>query len=208
LRQVRSSDQQIIVADAQGIILESTATFNELLSIERGAVDRIDELADYFTDPADSRRKLNALQTDGQPWRGEARLETTRGETKAVLVRADPVLATSGRVLGFVLLFTDLADRKAVEAARRRFQEGILRSHRKVSRGIDFSTEAARQNLMSAVIENAQLAALEITDGTNLHDMPALLESVKTSVARVAEVLDQLALATKDPEHAGPGGRS
>jgi hypothetical protein len=111
-------------------------------------------------------------------------------------------------VLGFVLLFTDLADRKAVEAARRRFQEGILRSHRKVSRGIDFSTEAARQNLMSAVIENAQLAALEITDGTNLHDMPALLESVKTSVARVAEVLDQLALATKDPEHAGPGGRS
>jgi len=208
LRQVRSSDQQIIVADAQGIILESTATFNELLSIERGAVDRIDELADYFTDPADSRRKLNALQTDGQPWRGEARLETTRGETKAVLVRADPVLATSGRVLGFVLLFADLADRKAAEAARRRFQEGILRSHRKVSRGIDFPTEAARQNLMSAVIENAQLAALEITDGTNLHDMPALLESVKTSVARVAEVLDQLALATKDPEHAAPGGRS
>jgi hypothetical protein len=208
LRQVRSSDQQIIVADAQGIILESTAAFNELLSIERGAVDRIDELADYFTDRADSRRKLNALQTDGQPWRGEARLETTRGETKAVLVRADPVLATSGRVLGFVLLFADLADRKAAEAARRRFQEGILRSHRKVSRGIDFPTEAARQNLMSAVIENAQLAALEITDGTNLHDMPALLESVKTSVARVAEVLDQLALATKDPEHAAPGGRS
>jgi hypothetical protein len=32
---------------------------------------------------------------------------------------------------------------------------------------------------------------------------------VKTSVARIAEVLDQLALPTKDPaEHAGPGGRS
>ena len=41
---------------------------------------------------------------------------------------------------------------------------------------------------MSSVIENAQLAALEITDGTDLTEVPALLESVRTSVARTAEV--------------------
>ncbi len=62
---------------------------------------------------------------------------------------------------------------------------------------------------MSSVIENAQLAALEITDGTDLSEVPALLESVRTSVARTAEVLEQLAFVDKSAA-AGPrsAGRS
>ena len=50
---------------------------------------------------------------------------------------------------------------------------------------------------MSAVVENAQLAAMEITDGLDTARMPAMLESVRTSVARTAEVLDQLSI---DPD--------
>jgi PAS domain S-box-containing protein len=198
LRQVRSSDQQIVVADSAGRILESNSAFSELIATKRGALARLDELAEYFSDKGDARRKLNALLSDGQPWRGEAMLENIVGETKAVLVRADPVVATPGRVLGFVLIFTDLTDRKAAEEARRRFQDGILRSHRKVSRNINSEADLRRQNLMSAIIENAQLAAFEITDGTDLGEMPDLLESVRTSVARTAEVLEQLAFAKKD----------
>jgi two-component system, chemotaxis family, sensor kinase Cph1 len=198
LRQVRNSDQQVVVADAHGRVLENTAAFSELFAIKRGALVRIDELAEFFADPEDARRKLMALIGDGQPWRGEAKLENARGETRSVLVRADPVLATPARVLGFVLLFTDLTDRKAAEAARRRFQDGIVRSHRKVARNIDSQPDLRSQNLMSAIIENAQLAALEITDGTDVSEMPGLLESVRVSVARTAEVLEQLALARND----------
>jgi two-component system, chemotaxis family, sensor kinase Cph1 len=198
LRQVRSSDQQIVVADADGRVLENTAAFSELFAIKRGALGRIDELGESFADSRDARRRLNALLSEGQPWRGEAKLENAQGEIKSVLVRADPVLAAPGRILGFVLLFTDLTDRKAAEAARRRFQDGILRSHRKVARNIDSQPDLRSQNLMAAIIENAQLAALEITDGTDPGEMPALLESVRVSVARTAEVLEQLALARKD----------
>jgi two-component system, chemotaxis family, sensor kinase Cph1 len=48
------------------------------------------------------------------------------------------------------------------------------------------------QNLLSPIIENAQLAALEITDGVDTARMPAMLESVKASVTRTAELLEQL----------------
>ena len=120
-----------------------------------------------------------------------------------MLVRADPVFVAPERVLGFVLLFTDLTDRKAAEAARRRFHDGILRSNRKVSAPAGSPRDLAVQTLMSSVIENAQLAALEITDATDISEAPALLESVRRSVSRTAVVLDQLAHAVTDPTREG-----
>ncbi len=46
--------------------------------------------------------------------------------------------------------------------------------------------------LMSSVVENAQLAALEITDAEEPDRMAEMLESVRTSVTRTAEVLEHL----------------
>ena len=57
---------------------------------------------------------------------------------------------------------------------------------------MDSEADLRFQNLMSSVIENAQLAALEITDSVDVSGMPALLESVRLSVARTAEVLAQI----------------
>jgi chemotaxis family two-component system sensor kinase Cph1 len=48
------------------------------------------------------------------------------------------------------------------------------------------------------VVENAQLAAMEITDGADPAAMRAMLESVRTSVARTAEVLEQLLLDARE----------
>ncbi len=106
-------------------------------------------------------------------------------------------MSSPDRTLGFVLLFTDLTERKAAEAARRKFQESILHTHRTLKGRIDSKADLALENLMSAVVENAQLAAMEITDGLDTARMPAMLESVRTSVARTAEVLDQLSI---DPD--------
>jgi two-component system, chemotaxis family, sensor kinase Cph1 len=52
--------------------------------------------------------------------------------------------------------------------------------------------------LISNVIENAQLAALEITDGADTTNMSALLESIRISVARAAEVLEYLSFDIDD----------
>ena len=49
-----------------------------------------------------------------------------------------------------------------------------------------------RHNLLATVVENAQLAALEITDGVDVARIPAMLDSVRASAARTAAVLEHL----------------
>jgi chemotaxis family two-component system sensor kinase Cph1 len=203
LRQVKSADQQVIVANAEGRILESNAAFNAMLGTGNHPIKTLDELPHYFVEPRAVDRKLQALRRSRQAWRGEVELENAKGERRPLLVRADPVMSSPDRVLGFVLLFTDLTERKAAEAARRRFQDGILQTHRNPKGTLNSRSDLKLQNLMSVVIENAQLAALEITDGTDTGTMPNMLENIRTSVARTAEVLDQLSFDDNGP---GIGG--
>ncbi len=132
------------------------------------------------------------------------RLKQSKGDDLPLLVRADPVFSAPDRVLGFVFLFNDLTRRKEADAARRRFQEGIVEGHRPRSGGLGSHEDLVFRTLLAAVVENAQLAALEITDGVEPERMPVLLESVRASVARTAEVLEVLIghaqhLASKRP---------
>ena len=109
-------------------------------------------------------------------------------------------MSSPDRTLGFVMLFTDLTERKAADAARRKFHESILQARRTLKRRIDLKADLALENLMSNVVENAQLAAMEIADGLDTARTPAMLESVRTSVARTTEVLAQLSIEPEKSE--------
>ena len=91
-----------------------------------------------------------------------------------------------------MLLFSDLTGRRAVDAARRRFQEDIIERHQAMSVQLDSKADLVYRQLLAVVVGNAQLAALEITDGVDLGRMPDMLESVRASVARTAELLEHL----------------
>ncbi|PPC86392.1 MAG: histidine kinase, partial [Methylocystis sp.] len=65
---------------------------------------------------------------------------------------------------------------------------------RRLMRRIDSSAALAVENVMSSIIDNAQLAALEIADGLDTAGIPDTLESVRASVARAAEVLEQISV--------------
>jgi light-regulated signal transduction histidine kinase (bacteriophytochrome) len=191
-RQVHGSGQQVLVADAHGQVIQSNAAFAEWLGVEPSVLKHIDELPRYFEDPDSVKLRLEALVAENRPWRGEATIVTPHGGAIPVLVRADPVFVTPDRALGFVLLLADLTDSKSAKSARRRFQENILRSQRQfltVGAGRD---DMVVQRLISSVVENAQLAALEITEGTEISEVPGLLEAVGVSVSRTVEVLEQL----------------
>ena len=193
-RKVRDSDQQVLVADAAGRIIQSNAGFSDWLGVEPGAVRRIEDLLSYFEDAENAGTRLAALFDDNRPWRGEATIVRPRGGSIPVLVRVDPVLVAPDRVSGYVLLFADLTDGKVAHSARRHFQEDILRNQRQFLT-IAAAHDAGVQRLMSCVIENAQLAALEITEGTEVSEVPELLEAVGVSVMRTVEVLEQLVQA-------------
>jgi PAS domain S-box-containing protein len=189
-RHVRSSDQPVIIADVEGRILLMNEAMKAMLAAEHLQAATLADLAAAFEAPEAYARDLAELLGHGRAWRGELRLHGAQG--RAVLVRADAVRPARDRLLGFVLIFTDLTDRKAAEEARSRFQESIIQSHRINSVRLDTRDDLLYQNLLASVIENAQLAALEITYGVETGRIAEMLESVQASALRTAEVLEHL----------------
>ncbi len=187
-RQVGQADQPVVISDEQGLVVLANDAFRRLLPPGHAGLVRLDELAGRCLQTAELRHRLHDLVMERRTWHGEIDLRTGDGETRPMLMRADPVFSSPQRVLGFVLLFTDLTDRRAGEAARRRFHEGVVAGHR-----LAFGQrDALFRSLLATIVENAQLAALEITDGVDLARMPEMLESVRASVVRASEVLELL----------------
>ncbi len=191
-RQVQQSGHPVVIADAVGRILQLNESFASLLPGLAGRPQSIADLARLFAGPEEARRALFDLVNDRRAWRGEILLQQFGSGTTPLLLRADPVFTSRERILGFVLMFTDLTERKAAEIARRRFQEGVLEQSRPMPGLLDSKADLVFRNLLSALVENAQLAALEIADGVDPTRMPEMLEAVRASVTRTAEVLGYL----------------
>lgn len=191
-RHVRVSEQPVIIADIDGKILLINEAFKTMLPEGFPPVFRLGDLAGAFQQPDQYRLNINELLGHHRAWRGELLLRRQGNREKPLMVRADPVQPTRDRVLGFVLIFFDITDRRAAEVARSRFQEGIIQSNRINSVRLDSKTDLVYQNLLSSVVENAQLAALEITYGVETSRIAEMLESVRNSTLRTAEVLEHL----------------
>jgi PAS domain S-box-containing protein len=194
-RQVGLSDQPVVVADELGLVQMTNEAFLRLLppAMQQAPLRALDDLLPAFAEAGEVSLRLREVVGGRRSWRGEVRLAAAEsGEERPMLIRADPVFSAPDRVLGFVLLFTDLTERKQAEAARRRFQEGIVQGHPVRPGRLDSATHLLFRNLLNTVVENAQLAALEITDGVELSRMPRMLDSIRNSVARTAEVLQHL----------------
>jgi chemotaxis family two-component system sensor kinase Cph1 len=189
---VRVSEQPVIIADVKGKILLVNAAFKALLPHGAAEPAKLDDLAAAFEAPDRFAWNVRQLLDTKRGWRGELMLRRAGNRDMPLMVRADPVQPARDRVLGFVLIFSDITDRKAAEAARSRFQEGIIQSHRVASVRLDSKTDLVYQNLLSSVVENAQLAALEITYGVEPARISEMLESVRASTLRTAEVLEHL----------------
>ena len=190
-RQVRRAEQPVIVADPEGRILLANQAFERLVRAAKPRLRWIEDLPDLFADPPGVRQMLTELFSHRRTWRGEQTL-VAGGEAQPMMLRADPVYSSPDHVLGFVLLFNDLTERRAADQARRRFQEDIVDRHRIANVPLGTNDDLVFRNLMASVVGNAQLAALEITDGVDLAHVPAMLESVQSSVERAAELLERL----------------
>jgi PAS domain-containing protein len=204
-RQVRISEQPVIIANADGQILLTNESWQRLLGELHPGPQVLEDLPALFADPDELQRRLRDLVAQRGPWRGEIGLVGRSGETRSLLVRADPVLSAPDRVLGYVLLFADLTERRAAESARRRFQEEVVEQHRPMTTRLDSKSDLLYRRVLSTVVSNAQLAALEITDGADPARMPEMLESVQASVTRTAELLQHLVWHSTHSSEDDPG---
>ena len=206
-RQVQGSDQPVIVTDPYGDVLVTNAAFDSLLPSTRARPTKMDHLASLFMEADIVRTSLRDLLERRRPWRSELHVKTA-GETKSLLMRADPVFSSPDRVIGFVLLLLDNTDRETAERARRRFQDGIIDTGigtLSAQRGA--GTDPNVQQILSAIVDNARAAALEITDGLDMARMPDMLESVGASVSRSSQVLDHLMRYARGEDNDGPDTR-
>lgn len=182
----------MILADSQGRLLESNPAFEKLIGVPPNSLRRIDDLPAYFAGSDDLARRLKSLRQTKRSWRGDVTMQTDNVPDTPLHLRADAIVARDERVLGFVLMFTDLTESRAAESARRRFQQSLVSNRRKLSSGLETGTQVKVQGLISQVIENGQLAALEVTESADSTNMGILLEGIRNSVERCAEVLERL----------------
>jgi GAF domain-containing protein len=214
LAQVRSqvgvSEQPILIADADGVFLLTTESFERLLHPDQARPRCLEDLLALFSEPTqdEARRRLHELTTHRRAWRGEVDLNTRDVGLRPFLVRADPVFSSPERVLGFVLLLTDLSERKRAEDARHRVQAGLLEQQKMMRQQLQWSANPLYRELLSAIVGNAQLAALEVTDGVDLARVPALVEAVQSSVQRTTQLLEHLAWYSAQHTKADPPARN
>ena len=187
---VRRSAQPTIIADANGHILLINESFDDLLRAGHRHLQMLDDLPRLFSDPNGMRQKLADLQDHGKDWRGEVKFRDAR--SVPMLARAETVVSKRERVLGFVLMFTDLSEQRTASAARRRFDEALVERNRSTRRRKESAQEDAYSRLLPAIVQNAELAALEIADGVDEAMLPDMLDSVESSLSRAAALIEHL----------------
>ncbi len=185
--QITDSDLPALIADAKGGIVIRNRAFDDLLWDDPPSVRHISDLPRLFQESALASHNLQALVDTKRSWRGRATLDA-----KPVLVRADAVFSAPGQVLGYVVLVTDVSDRQLAENTRRRFPQqnlSLLVGDPEISAA---PMRDLYDGLLNVVLENAQLAAMEITDGIDAQRIPVMLASVEASVSRTSRLINDL----------------
>src|SRR5208282_594071 len=136
-QQVERSHQPVIIADTAGNILKLNAAVAALLPSTITPPRSVAELLPLFANSDEIERHLEDLMVNRRAWRGEVLVAGAGGTMTPLLVRADPVFTALDRTVGFVLLFTDLTERKAAEASRRGFQESVIKQRPVMSGKLD-----------------------------------------------------------------------
>ena len=196
-KQLAISSQPMIVADEKQDIIQSNGAFERLIGQQLGERRSLHDLADLFENDQEVRRKLNGLTNFGRKWVSEVNIKGKDDTAVPVVVRADTVFV-GNRLLGYVFHFTDLTQSREAEAARRQFQQIISADRRLARLEFGVSSSVLYRNLLTTIISNAQLAALEITDDVDVDRIPERLDHIRHSAERSAKLLEHAIWHSRD----------
>ena len=199
-RQVSESNLPVAVFDLDARLFLVSNALTDLLGESSRTLGQLTDLAGCFVETALLEVRFAELVRNLKAWRGEVALETIPGQVRPLLVRADPIVSSPGEVLGFVVLFIDLSERRAAEYARQRLQEKIIYRTRLLQGRMESHRDLTYRNLMNSIVENAQLAAMDIADGVDVQSMPEVLETIEVSIERALELLVHLVLHAEERE--------
>jgi len=184
---VADSKEAVVVASASGSAFHANQAFVQLRGGDAADCRSLDDLMSLFEPKSIGRQMLGHVRAEQRSWRGEMALRRPDGSTVPVSLRAEPVPARDGAMLGFIFIFGDLSSIKRADDARQHLESALSR----VGRG---ALAAKGADLVGALIANAGLAAMDIADGGAASAVPSLLHEVEQATARATALYTQIRL--------------
>ncbi len=191
---VANSQEPVIIANMKRQVLFSNEAFFKLAKRTPGDRRSLDEIALLFSEPVQVKSMLTTLAEERQSWRGPLELCMSDGSKLPVTVRAEVVPARDGSVLGFFLIFDDLTHNQRAAAARHRLEQSLSQAARAAATResqMRVNTDEPDE-LMYAVLANASVAAMDITDGGAAQTVAALLEEIDGSTRRATALYGRM----------------
>ncbi|MDZ7651646.1 MAG: GAF domain-containing protein [Burkholderiaceae bacterium] len=199
-RTVVGSSEPVVIADANGRLMLANAAFLALAQRPSLAAPpplaSLEDLATLFVDSDKARRHLNDARQLHKAWRGELALTRRTGEAMPVGVRLETVSGPGGRLLGFVVILLDFSARHRASAARRQLEESLQRATRGTT---EASADAVTDvdQIISSIVTNASIAAMDIADGANGASLAPQLEELDASAQRAALLYQRILQAAR-----------
>jgi len=191
---VGSSVEPVVIGDASGRVLFTNDAFGALIAQSPQASPH--NLPDLFTQPELVAKVLASLGQERQPWRGELQLTLKQGQTLPVAVRAEVVPARDGTVLGFFMIFVDLTDSQRATEARQHLERSLSEAVDEVppAQSAPPTGLGPQGDVMSAILANASLAAMDIADGGSTPSVAPLLQELEASTRRATQLYGRIQL--------------
>jgi chemotaxis family two-component system sensor kinase Cph1 len=184
LCQVRSAvagaREPVLVADVQGRVFFANDAYADLgPQVPASGAD----LAEQFAQSALVRKALDQLRAAPQPWRRELDLLSVDGPLP-VAARCEVVSGRDGLRLGFIVVLTDLRETRRAAQAREQLEASLLQAAR--------LTIPHADDVVTAILANASLAAMDIADAPGGPPVAGLLNEVEASTRRAAALYAQI----------------
>jgi chemotaxis family two-component system sensor kinase Cph1 len=177
---VAGAREPVVVADVEGRVIFANEAFHALSPRPASAGERV---AERFTQPAVMQSALDQLRGSPQAWRRE--MDLVGGDAPVpVSVRGEVVTGRDGLRLGFIFVLTDLREARRAAQARERLEVALRQAARVAQPQAD--------DVVTAILANASLAAMDIADATGGPPVAGLLNEVEASTRRAAALYAQI----------------
>jgi two-component system, chemotaxis family, sensor kinase Cph1 len=195
--QVAESAEAVVVADTARLAFYANDAFLQLAGCPRDQCTSLSDLVSLFSDTQAAHLMLGQVQAEQRAWRGEMSLRRPHDSPLPVNLRAEPVPARDGSLLGYIFLFDDLTASKQAVLARDRLDASLTRT------GLAGTTLNARAThdgpdtndvhmALGAIVANASLAAMDISEGGTAPSVAPQLQEVQTATARATALFNSI----------------
>jgi PAS domain S-box-containing protein len=178
---VAGSREPVLIVNAEGQVIFA----NDALAALRGADVVLGSPVDgLFALPRVVEQALAHLKASQHGWRRELDLLTVAGAALPMTVHAELVTGRDGRPLGFVLTLIDLRERRRADHARLNLESALRLAAQSGSSEAD--------EVISAILTHASVAAMDIADARGGPPVAPLLQELETSTRRAAALYAQI----------------